>query len=230
MAVTQNDLDKVLSHTIRIELKDGSTLIYYVTAGVKNAFRQQLLNDAVAPFSAEFLWFYLPAGRLVLINKIEIIRITFLFDILAESGVEYFDNFDRLVKDHELSEEDLEKMDPEEAAIYREEPTLPQLIIMHGRKLEDTELVKGVTMKTEGYFGNISACSSLTEGDLEGLAIEYDQTSGGWMVRTYQYLQFIDDDGEENFMPLINISVIEVERGLIMNDELLALYLNDEIS
>jgi hypothetical protein len=106
-----------------------------------------------------------------------------------------------------------------------EELYLPQLIIMHNRQQEDTEFLKGVTMKTEGYFGNISFYSSLNTGDVEGFDFEYSEDDEEWMLQTYKYLQFIDDDGEENFMPLNQLSIIEIERPLIMPDQKLDQYL-----
>src|SRR5690606_27306780 len=107
----------------------------------------------ISDYENYFLWFYIPEDRLVIVNKKEIIRITFCFDPPTGSEPKYRNNFNVI----ETSEEEL---DIDNINSTGEELYLPQLIIMHNRQQEDTEFVKGVTMKTEGYFGNISFYSS----------------------------------------------------------------------
>lgn len=213
--IAQSDFDKLVSHTIRIELKDGSTLIYHVSLESKKALRRFLKDYAISDNENDFLWFYIPEDRLVLINKKELIRITFCFDPPNGTQPSYRDNFNILANPEETDNTD--EVD--------EELYLPQLIVMHNRQHEDTEFVKGVTMKTEGYFGNISSYYSLDAEDIEGFDFDYLEDEEEWVLLTYKYLQFIDDDGEENFMPLDQLSVIEVERPLIMPDSKLDLYL-----
>lgn len=226
--ISQSDFDNFVSHTIRIELKEGFVLTYQVSAEAKKAFRELLVaNTLSSDYGNEFLWIYIPNDRLALVNKKNIIRITFCFDSPEGSELQYCDNFSILEK---LKEEDDDQMniEIEEDDIEPEkdyERYLPQLIIMHNRQLEDMEIVKGVTMKDEGYFGNISFYSSLNSGDIDGCDFEYFNDEEELILVTYDYLQFIDDDGEENFMPFDNLSVIEVERPLIMTDELLDNYL-----
>lgn len=225
-ARSQKEIDKLLAHTIRIELKDGFILYYYVSAEAKNAFHKRLNEETNIPYGFDFIWFYIPEDRLVLVNNNEIIRITFLFDPPDGDKESYFDNFKVLPNSPDLPDinEDLpatENLDePVEDGLY-----LPKLIIMHRRHLEDTEIVDGVTMKTQGYFGNISSYYSLHKGALVGIEIEYAEVDDNWELLTNNYLQFIDDDGEENYMPLRNLSVIEIERPLLMTDELLDRYL-----
>ena len=210
--ISQSDFDQFVSHTIRIEIMNGVVLIYYVTAESKVAFENILQDETYADLELDFLWIYHPHDRITFINKKEIIRITFCFDLPAD--VQYFDNFQ--VK-HYLGEED------DEYELQKED--IPQLIIMHNRQMEDTELVKGVTMKTDGYYGNVSFYSSLDKGDIEGFEFDYFEETEEFELLTYNYLQFIDDDGERNYMPLHNISVVEVERPLLMTNKLLDIYL-----
>ena len=221
--IRQSDCDKLVDHTIRIELKDGVTLIYWVSVESKSAFYNLLKNDAISDAGNEFLWFHVPQDRLVLVNKKEIIRITFCFDPSDGQVPQYRDNFN-LLNPHE--EESIDVDETSKGDETDEELNPSQLIIVHNRQMEETEIVKGVTMETEGYFGNISSYSSLNDRDVEGFHFEYSEDEEEWILFTYKYLQFIDDDGEENFMPLENISIIEIERPLLMSDETLHLYLD----
>jgi hypothetical protein len=215
--ISQSNFDKLVSHTIRIELNDGSTLIYNVSKESKTAFHHLLKVDDISDYENEFLWVYIPEDRLVLVNKKEIVRFTFCFDPLQAGEPKYRDNFAVIDISEEQDEVD-DRQQPEE------EPDLPQLILKHNRQHEDTEFVSGVAMKTEGYFGNVSSYYSLDAGDVEGFDFEYLEDMEEWNLLTYKYLQFIDDDGEENFMPLQQLSVIEIERPLIMPDQKLDQY------
>jgi hypothetical protein len=218
--ISQSDFDKSVAHTIRIELKDGSTLIYWVSVEAKTAFYKLLEMDSISDNENEFIWFYIPQDRLVLVNKKDIIRITFCFDPPNGSQPQYYDNFNKVNNSEERLNTE-EEEDPVSEELY-----LPQLIITHHRQKENIEIAKGVTMESEGYFGNISSYSSLNEGDVEGFNFEYFADEDEWHLLSYKYLRFIDDDGEENFMPFNNLSVVEIERTLIMPDDLLDLYLD----
>lgn len=219
--IKQSDFDKLVTHTVRIELKDGSTLIYWVSVESKTALYQLIKKDAISDNDNEFLWFYIPEDRLVLINKKQIMRITFCFDPPDGKDPQYHDNFGLVISE----EEELENGETIETNAGNE-IFIPQLIIAHNRQLEKTEIVDKVTMQTEGYFGNVSSYSDLSEGDVEGFEFEYIDDEEEWVLTTYKYLQFVDDDGEDNFMPLENLFVIEAERPLLMSDEKLDLYLN----
>lgn len=226
---TQDEFDQVVSHTIRVELIDGSVLHYEVTPEAKKACRNQLTDDSFSNRIRSFVWFYIPEDRLVLINEREIIRITFCFDAPAREEVAYRDNFNLLEK-YPLEIEPVEEKEEyeeeeEEAEIADVGLDLPQLIIMHRREKEDSEIVQGVTMKTEGFYGNVSCYFDLHENQTDGLFIENFEEEDGLTLMTSKYLQFQDDDGEDNFMPLNNISVIEIQRSFILSDENLALYL-----
>ncbi len=216
------EAEDLMDHKIRIELMDGTTLYYQVSAVAKRAFHHQLYQQDGSMWDSYFAWFYLPGDRMVLINTREIIRITFLFDVPGTGEPPINDNFNLLVKREEdptyldFPDEDLESFPP-----Y----FIPDLIIKHRRSLEDTEIVDGVTMKTEGYYGNISSYSGLIEAYIGGIDyLGYDEEER-FQLLTSKYLQFLDQDGEENFMPFANLMVIELDRSLIMPDEILDDYL-----
>lgn len=219
--ITREDFDNIVSHTIRIELKDGNLLILNVTVEAKKAFAKLLRDDVYSELENEFLWVYIPRDRLLLVNKNEIIRITFCFEPVMGEEPAYFDNFN-VVDKTDLPAEINDDLKEENGEM---QPYLPQLIIMHNRQMENNEVVQGVTMKTEGYFGNISTYSSLSSGDVDGISFEFFDDKEEWILLTYKYFQFIDDDGEENFMPFKNLSIIEIERPLLMSDESLNKYL-----
>jgi len=219
--ITQDDFDNAVTHTIRIELKDGSVLFFNVIAEAKKAFAKLLRNDTHSELEYEFLWIYIPEDRFVFINKNEIIRITFCFEPIFGEVAEYVDNFNVKEKtDMPTDEEDEFEAAAEEVEFY-----LPQLVIMHNRQLENGEIVPGVTMKTEGYFGNVSSYSSLNLDDFNGLGLVFFEDREEWILIAENYIQFVDDDGEENFMPLKNLSVIEMERPFLLSDEELDKYL-----
>lgn len=225
--ITRDEFDQLVSHTVRIELKDGSILHFTVSPEAKRACRNYLLAESFSVFEKEFLWFYIPEDRLVIINEKDIIRITFCFDMPAVENPEYTDNFKVLEKfppEIDPDPEDGEnEMDDEGPAI-----DLPSLIIKHRREMEDTEIVVGVTTKTEGFYGNISCYFDLSENDVSGFDIDFFEDEEEWVLMTSKYFRFVDEDGEENFMLLKNLSVIEIERSLIMTDEKLALYLGEK--
>ncbi len=224
---SQDDFDQIVSHTIRIELTDGTMLLYYVSPEAKKALRNQLLNDAVSIYDKEFLWFYIPEDRLVLINEKDIVRITFCFDAPVDCEAEYFDNFKVFEKFPPETDPDL--IDEEDESDGSEpELDLPQLIIMHRRKMEDSEIVEGVTMKTEGFYGNVSYYFDMSESHVSGLEFDFYDDVEEWVLLASKYFQFLDEDEEENFMRIKNLSVIEIKRSFIMPDDKLNLYLGRE--
>src|SRR4051812_39102510 len=107
--ISQSDFDKSVAHTIRIELKDGSTLLYRVSAEAKTAFYKLLKMDAISDNENGFLWFYIPQDRLVLVNRKDVIRITFCFDPPTGQEPQYYDNFDRVDNSEELLDTDVEE-------------------------------------------------------------------------------------------------------------------------
>ena len=225
--ITRDDFDQIVSHTIRIELMDGTFLRYYVSPEAKKAFRELLLNDGFAMYDRDFLWFYIPEDRMVFVKRKEIIRITFCFDVPVTGEAEYSDNFKVQEKfPVEIEPDEIEEED--EFDDSGPELDLPDLIIKHRREKEDSEIVDRVTMKTEGFYGNVSFYFDMSEDEINGLDIEYYPDEEEWVLQPTKYFQFIDEDGEENFMPLKNLSLIEIKRSFIMSDEKLDLYLGRE--
>lgn len=218
--ISQSEFDKKVSHTIRIELQDGHLLLYHVSVESKQAFEKALINENNSGWTFDYIWFYIPKDRIVFVNKKDITRITFCYEPVPANEPEYVDNFSEMEDpdDDLFDTEVLEEFEPEEDSI-------PQLIIRHHRKKETMQIVKGVTMTKKAYFDNISYYSSLEEGGVRGLEFCYSQHLNEIELHVDPYLQFTDDDGEENFMPMRNLSVIEVERALIMDNDMLKCYL-----
>lgn len=221
---SNGDIDQIISHTIRIELIDGTILHYDVSPEAKKAFKKVLLNESFPLYDIDFLWFYIPEDRLVFINQNDIIRVTFCFEVPMIGDPEYSDNFKVLEKfppeiDLDLIEEENE-FDESEPEI-----DLPGLIIKHRRDKEDSEIVQGVTMKTEGFYGNVSFYFDMSEDEVNCFDIDYYEEEEKWVFAPSKYFQFLDEDGEENFMPLKNLTLLEIERSFIMTDERLDLYL-----
>lgn len=224
---SQSDFDKSVLHTIRIELQDGEVLFYQVSAESKQAFQKTLEDENHSVSAHYYIWMYIPGDRLAFVNKKDITRITLCYDPVSGTEPEYIDNFLSLdAPGADLFEnQDAEEIDFEENEFI--DDALPQLIVMHNRQKETTQIVKGVTKSRKAYFDNITRYSSMGEADIiSGFEFGYDEEMDAFELRTGQYLQFIDDDGEENFMPLANLSVIEIERALIMDDEMLYIYLS----
>ncbi len=144
-SISESEFDKLVSHLIRIELKNGSVLKYMVTPEAKAAFKKLLRDDAQSVADLPFVWFYIIYDRLVMVKTNEIVRITFCFDPSFETALEYYDNFNMRPQKREL----LDTVGtPYVISDEDDDIDLPQLIIMHSRQLEDTEVVKGVTIKT----------------------------------------------------------------------------------
>ena len=225
--ITQDNFDQIVSHTIRIELMDGTILHYYVTPEAKKVFREQLLHDSISVYDKDFLWFYIPEDRLVLISEKDIIRITFCFDAPAIDEAEYSDNFKVLEKfPLEIDPDEMEEVNDFEDSHPKLD--LPNLIIKHRREKEDSEIVENVTMKTEGFYGNVSYYFDMSENEVSGFEFDYYEDEDEWVLLASKYFQFIDEDGEENFMPHKNLSLIEIKRSFIMSDKSLDLYLGRE--
>lgn len=227
LEIDESDLDLGVAHTILVELMDGRTLVYWVSAESKRAFYRFLAIDDVSGHRDEpgFIWLYIPLDRLVLINKSDIVRITFCFDAGIDPNPEYRDNFNMSPAGEQTKDPD-DPGDPDDGEADDEEPYIPQLIVMHHRQWEVKNFMKGDAAKSEEYSGNISSYSSLEEGDVAGFDFDYSDIDEAWILTTTKYLRFMDDDGEENLMPLHNLSVIEIERRLLMSDETLELYLD----
>lgn len=227
--ITPSEFDKRVSHTIRIELQDGHLLLYQVSVESKQAFQKSLGNEKYGGWGCDYIWFYIPEDRIVFVNKKDVTRITFLYDLSPETEPQYVDNFSEMDEPGGdlFDSEVIEEFEPDELEEFLpEEDVIPQLIIRHHRNKETMQIVNGVTMTKKAYFENISYYSSLQEGEVSGFDFYYSEDMLELEMSVGPYLQFMDDDGEENFMPMRNLSVIEVERRFILNDTMLDCYLN----
>lgn len=205
--MNESEFDKAVVYTLRIELLNGKVLLYSVDAENKQYLIGNLrvnsdgANEDVTPIS--FLWFETTYDRQVIVNPKSIVRIVFCFDHAANvvDGGSYHDNFDLL--DTGTPSETNDTTDKNEEEDMSEEERLPHALIYH----------KGNAPEDE-YQYNPLEYYSLDEGCLAGLSLELE---GDDQLR--QFINLIDDDGEETFIPMEQIIVMEFNRNLIFPEE-----------
>jgi hypothetical protein len=203
----ESEFDKLVSYTLRVELLHGKVLLYSIDTENKHYLMNKLRVNSEGEEGNDllhFLWFETSLNRMVLINTKVIARITFCFDY-AEYIVnpkEYRDNFNVVEKDTLIEEK---KTNEGEARLYfLEEQYLPQAIVYHSGKAPD-----------DNYNDNPLLYSELSSGCLTSFDLELE---GDLPFR--QFLALIDNDGEESFIPLEHVVVMEFDKNLIYgNDE-----------
>jgi hypothetical protein len=200
-------LDELLAFTLRIELQNGRVLIYRIDSENKEYLLNKLRANSEGSEDVEpikFLWFETFLNRHVIINARELVRITFCYDFLEqiENTNAYYDNFEVVEKDTSLVSQETEE--GESRMYVLEEAYLPQAIIYHKADVLEDE-----------YTGNPQLFFSLDNGCLGILHLELD---GALPLR--QFLNLIDNDGEECFIPLQQIIVMEFEGNLFYNEDL----------
>jgi hypothetical protein len=206
MSVTENDLDQLARHTLRIELLNGMVLIYRIDVEQKQHLIGKLRSNADGTEESRpiiFLWFETSLQRQVIINITEIARITFCYDYsieLAEPN-SYFDNFKVLEKDTTLVEEATEEGKVRLHVVTQE--FLPSAILYH----------KGIAPE-DGYEINPLLYYDLSKGCLGLFGLELDDE-----IPLRQFINFVDLDGEENFIPINQIIVMEFEDNLMYDEE-----------
>jgi hypothetical protein len=203
MSITENDLDQLARHTLRIELLNGMVLIY----GIEVDQKQQLIGrfrsnsdgteEHVRPI--KFVWFETSLKRQVIINVSDIARVTFCYDylVLLEEPDAYFDNFKVLEKDTTLVEEATAEGNKRIHVLTQE--FLPSAILYH----------KGVAPEV-GIESNPLLYYDLPNGCLGLFGLELEDE-----IPMRQFINFIDMDGEENFIPTNQIIVLEFEENLL---------------
>lgn len=201
-----SQFDELVAYTLRIELQNGRILIYRIDAENK----EYLLNKLRAKSEGseyddpiQFLWFETFLNRHVIINANELVRITFCYDFLEqiENTNAYYDNFEVVEKDTSLVSQETEE--GESRMYVLEEAYLPQAIIyLTTNALE------------EDYTGNPQLFYSLDNGCLGIFHLELDSE-----LPMRQFLNLIDNDGEECFIPLKQIIVMEFEGNLFYNED-----------
>ncbi|MEO9004760.1 MAG: hypothetical protein ABI288_08480 [Ginsengibacter sp.] len=206
MEISESEFDEKVVYTLRIELLNGKVIIYSVDTGNKQYLIKKLRAKSDGIEETEplhFVWFETSLSRMVIINIDSIARVTFCFDfaLQPEDPHSYFDNFNIVQKETALAEK--ETKDGEVRLYVIEDEFLPQAIIYHIGKAPD-----------DHYYGNPSIYSALEKGCLAGLNIELE---GDIPLR--QFINVIDDDGEETFIPLKQIAVMEFDCNLLFDEE-----------
>lgn len=205
--IREEEFDKKVKYTLRVELIHGKVLLYNISTDTKKYLIRRLLDNADGDDNNElisFVGFAIYKERYVLINVSEILRITFCFDylVMLPEPDRYYDNFGIIGEEDQNAEEITQ--DNVDWKTLSDDDFLPQATIYH----------KGNSLIPSLYYTNPLSYSSLNEGCLSGLDMELD---GELPLR--QFINLIDEDGEETFIPLSQIIVMEVESSLIFSFE-----------
>ena len=206
MQVTENDLDQLARHTLRVELLSGMVLMYRIDVEQKQHLIGKFRSNADGTEEGrpiKFLWLETYMKRQVIINITEITRVTFCYDytIELEEPNSYFDNFKVLEKDTSFVEEATAEGKTRIHVLTQE--YLPSAILYH----------KGVAPEV-GYEINPLVYYELPKGCLGLFGLELDDE-----IPLRQFINFIDMDGEENFIPINQIIVLEFEERLLYDEE-----------
>jgi hypothetical protein len=193
--ISEDEFDKLVHYTLRIELQDGDSLIYPIDINTKKylmSIMREVSTDVEDKDYRKFIFFTTTLDRAVFVNTAAVSRIIFCFDNGPLTNAKQFhDNFEYLKTVEEETTQDEDDADDE---LY-----LPQAMIKLFHPKDD----------------NVLFFSSLDEGDLCTLDLEVQESSLGLR----QFINLIDDDGEENFILLSNIAYMEVESSLLDFDE-----------
>ncbi len=202
----ESEFDKLVAYTLRVELLNGKVLLYRIDTENKQYLIKKLRTCAEGDEENEplrFLWFETSLNRIVIINTDSIARVTFCFDYAdqLEEPNAYYDNFAVLHTDTLLEEREIKEGEVRLHVI--EDEYLPQAIVYHKGKAPD-----------DLYDNNPLTYSELDEGCLAGFNLELE---GDWPLR--QFINLIDNDGEETFVPLGQITVMEFDNNLVFVEE-----------
>jgi hypothetical protein len=202
----ESEFDERVLYTLRIELSNGKLLLYPIDTENKQYLISRLRLNSDGAYQGDrlsFLWFETTYNRQVIVNTNSIARIIFCFDaaVVVVNHGRYRDNFD--VLENENSQDEKLETDADEEMSFSEEEYLPQAIIYH----------KG-SAPEDNYKSNPLLYSSLDEGCLASFDLELD---GNDSLR--QFINLIDEDGEETFIPLEQIIVMEFDRKLIYTED-----------
>jgi hypothetical protein len=199
MRISEGGFDQLVDHSLRIELLNGKVLIYNIDIKDKQYLINKLRANADGNednIPLKFLWFETSLNRSVIINSDSLASITFCFDAgVVNSNSNYVDNFEVVYSEDEHDEEIEEDADEKkENDIF-----LPQVIVyLKGQNPEDD------------YNKNPRTYDSLAPGALAAFNLELD---GDCPFR--QFINLTDDDGEEVFLPLEQIMVMEFDSALM---------------
>ena len=197
-----SDYDQVLAYTIRVELLNGKVLLFPVDGENRRRVMIILGNRSDGIFDGkalQFIWFESVRNRVVMINVSHLARITFLFDfgLYEKKPDAYYDNFRQLEKETTL--ENIKDSGGEIRLHVIDDEYLPQVILYH----------KGVA-PDDHYNENPLTYASLEKGCLAGFELELEGE-----IAFRQFINLIDNDGEETFIPLDHIIVMEFTGELL---------------
>ena len=202
----ESAFDKLVVHTLRVELLNGQVLRYNLDVESKQYLMRRLRENSDGDDDKQllrFIWFHTSLKRTVIINADSIVRITFCFDRkdIVQNPDAYYDNFKLIEKETTL--QDRETSEGEVRLHVVVDEYIPQAIIYH----------KGIPAN-DGYYTNPLKYDSLDAGALMGFEMELEGD-----VPYRQFIELIDDDGETSFIPLNEIIVLEFETSLIFPDD-----------
>lgn len=202
MNMEESEYEKRFVYTLRVELSNGKVLVYPIDRENKEYLFNKLNANSESDDNnslLRFLWFETSLARMAIINTNAIARITFLIDpaVHMDNHTAYPDNFNVVEKDTFIEEKGTKEG---EVRLYvLEEEYLPQAIIYHKGQAPD-----------DRYSDNPLLYSELSPGCLASFNIELE---GELPLR--QFLNLTDNDGEETFIPLEQIIVMEFYSNLI---------------
>lgn len=185
----EKENDSALSEqfTLIIHLTDGSELSYAQNSDQKENFEQTLRDSLLSWRNAanfSFVLFGVFPNRNVYLNTEYVLKITFADDFPAlASGLGYKDNFN-VLPDSEKTKEGFAKSTEEDEAL------IPQLIVKMAGKIAESEI-----MTFDG----------LEKGELSVFALD----SGVKESEMQEFLELIDTDGDNNFIPVRQIICME---------------------
>jgi hypothetical protein len=185
-----------IKHTIRIEMLDESVLVYRVSEQSKNELYQWMdyRTDQFHDADDMFLRFHAWPDRYVFVRIADIGRLIFCWDHpLHEIQAEnYIDNFQLL---------------PQPDGTVR--------LYDNNDALHDN--LADAIIKLRGKQAPF-VFPTLEEG--VDTALMLDENSFRSRFVQCGYLTLRDEDGEDNFIPVQNISVIEAHRGFVIPDDM----------
>src|SRR5665647_322255 len=206
MQITASQLDQLFVYSLRVELLNGKVLIYRIDTENKQYLINKLgtISEGYEENKIlQFLFFETSLSRQVIINTKEIIRITFLVDYIQplENSNAYYDNFGVVEKDTSLVPKETEEGDTRLYVL--DEEYLPQAMIYHKGK-----------SSVDKYYTNPLLYISLNKGCLDTFNLELDG-----LIPLRQFINLIDDDGEESFIPIQQIIVMEFDSCLLYTSD-----------
>ncbi|NJK96466.1 MAG: hypothetical protein HC905_17525, partial [Bacteroidales bacterium] len=129
MRISEGGFDRLVDHSLRIELLNGKVLIYNIDIKAKQYLINKLRantdgNEENIPL--KFLWFETSLNRSVIINSDSLASITFCFDTgVVNSNGNYVDNFEVSYTEDDAADEEIEE-DADEKTPGEDNLLIPQ--------------------------------------------------------------------------------------------------------